>query len=124
MPAYATAADLSAWVAVDADIPDDAARMLTRASMLVDQYVRSSYDVDAAGAATDADVAAALRDATCAVVEGWIEAGEENDLDGLAGTQMGVPGYSGPRAVALAPRAYRLLAQAGLTQLSDTSAAW
>lgn len=124
MAAYATTADLSAWVSVDADIPADADRMLARASTLVDQYVRSSYAVDDAGTATDADVAAALRDATCAVVEGWLEAGEENDLDGLAGTQMGVPGYSGSRAVELPPRAYRLLSQAGLTQPSDTSVYW
>jgi hypothetical protein len=121
---YATTTDLTAWLPSDAEVPSDADRLLARASTLVDQTVRYPYAVDAGGAATDAAVSDALRDATCAIVEGWLEAGEENDLDGLAGTQMSVPGYSGARAVTLPPRAYRALSQAGLLQPADTVVCW
>lgn len=95
--------------------PDDALRLLTRASELVDGAVRQPYDVNSTtGIATDADLAAALRDATCAQVEQWVEVGEENAVDGLAGTARAVGG--GVRAPELAPRAVRILSNAGLIQ--------
>lgn len=109
MTGHATEQDLTAWLPTGVDI-DEPARLLDRASVLVDQYVRAPYDP------ADEATLQALSDATCATVEAWIETGEENDLDGLAGTQMSVPGYSGHRAVALPPRAYRALSQAGLIQ--------
>lgn len=112
MTVHATEADLTAWLPTDADVPDPD-RLLDRASVLVDQYVRAPYRPG------DPTVTDALRDATCAVVEAWLETGEENDLDGLAGTQMSVPGYSGRRALTLPPRAYRALSQAGLIQPVD-----
>lgn len=120
---FATAAELDAWLPTGT-VANDAERMLARATALVAQQLRYPYAVDAGGAATDAMVIDALRDATCAVVEAWIEAGEANDLDGLAGTQMSVPGYSGPRAVSFPPRAYRALSQAGLMQPNDQSVCW
>lgn len=94
--------------------PDDALRQLTRASELIDGAVRQPYDVDTDGAATDVDVAAALRDATCAQVEQWVEVDEANAIDGLAGTARAVGG--GVRAPELAPRAVRILSNAGLIQ--------
>ena len=111
--AYASADDLAAWLP-SGTIVTDAARMLARASELVDETVRTPFDVDDDKMPTDADVAAALRDATCAVVEGWLEVGEANDIDGLAGTQISTGGYSGLRGPMLPPRAARILRNAGL----------
>lgn len=112
--AYATSAQLAAYLK-GGTVPDDAARLLARASELIDATVRASFSVDTdTSLPTDADVAAALRDATCAVVEAWLEVGEDNDVDGLAGAQIAVQGYSGPRAPTVPPRAARLLATAGL----------
>lgn len=95
---------------------DECERVLERASELVDEITgRPFYEVDAAtGNATDETVAAALRAATCAVVEQWLEVGEENDVDGLAGDTISVPGFSGHRAPAVSRRVLRLLRPAGL----------
>lgn len=80
--AYATAAELSAYTGIaEADLPADVARQLERASEAVDAaLVASIYDVDANGDPTDAGHIAAVRDATCAVVEAWIVTGDEHDL--------------------------------------------
>lgn len=93
---------------------DEADRLLLRASELIDGAVRQPYDTDDDGLATDSDVAAALRDATCAQVEQWVEVDEANAIDGLAGTQRALGG--GVRAPELAPRARRILLNAGLVQ--------
>ncbi len=111
--AYATVAQLTAWLPSGTSV-SDADRQLLRASELIDEHVRTAYTVDSSGIPTDADVAAALSDATCAVVEAWLEVGEENDVDGLAGTQISTGGYSGKRAPELPPRARRLLRNSGL----------
>lgn len=116
---HATVDDLTGWLPPGV-FPDDAARLLARASSLVDHWCRAIYVTDpVTGLALESAVADALRDATCAQVEAWIEVGEENDLDGLAGGSVSIPGYSGSRAPELAPRAWRALADAGLTATSD-----
>jgi hypothetical protein len=92
----------------------EAERLLVRASELVDDHVRASYAVDDDDLPTDADVAGALRDAACAQYEAWLEVGEANAIDGLAGAQIAVEGYSGPRAPVLAPRARQFLRRYGL----------
>lgn len=98
--------------------PDDLDRLLRRASELVDHYTYRPYEVDDDGLAVDTEVAEALRRATCAQVEQWIEVGEENSVDGLAGTARATgPGL---RAPALAPRAYQALASIGLTKVDPT----
>jgi hypothetical protein len=107
--AAASAAIVSAWT------DDEVTRWLERASDVVDELTcRASFDCDEFGNATDPDLAAALSTATCAVVEQWLEVGEENDVDGLAGTQVSVTGFSGMRAPAVGPRALRPLRRAGL----------
>lgn len=117
---HATAEELTDWLSVDLDVDEDeVTRLLARASRKVDHWARAGYATDDEGVATDAIVRQALSDATCAQVEQWIEVGEENDVDGLAGTQISVTGYSGTRAPALAPRAYEALAEIGLTQPSQ-----
>lgn len=113
---HATEADLTTYLAGET-VPG-VARLLERASELVDYWVRTPYQVDAQGVAVDADTAEALRKATCAQIEQWIEVGEANDIDGLARTQHSTAGYSGLRPPPLAPRAHRILANAGLFNLS------
>lgn len=112
--AYATTAEVLAWLPSTETPATDLARLILRASALVDANVRAMYDTDTNGAPTDADVAAALRDAVCAQIEAWQEVGEVNSIDGLAGSQIAVDGYSGPRAPDLAPRARNALKVAGL----------
>lgn len=107
MTAYATASDYIAYAGGVA--PSDVARLLDRASDLIDSVVTLAYDTDPVTILpTDATLAAALKVAACAQVEFWIEVGEGNDIDGLAGTQVvagGAAGYAGKRAPRLAPRA-------------------
>lgn len=124
MPAaYASEAELTAWLPAGTSV-DDAARLLARASTRIDGVVTAPFDVDPnTDLPTDTDVAAALRDATCAQVEQWLEVGEENDIDGLAGTEVSVQGYSGKRAPKVAPRAFDILQQAGLLTISTASTA-
>lgn len=110
---YATPTQLAAFLGAT-PAPADAARMLVRASELIDNTVLASFDLGDDELPTDETTAAVLADATCAVVEAWAEVGEENDIDGLAGSQISVQGYSGPRAPTLPPRAARILANAGM----------
>ena len=113
---YATHQDLVDWlpssIQVDAG---ESARLRARASTLIDRAVLARYELDdVTGLPTDASIAKALSDATCAQLEQWFEVGEENDIDGLAGTQISVTGYSGKRAPRLAPRAADILVVNGL----------
>lgn len=115
---YATDADLTAWLPAGTVVAD-AARLLLRASEVVDAAVRAPFTVvTATQLPVDSTVAAALRDATCAQVEQWVEVGEENDIDGLAGRPVQIGGLSSDRAPELAPRAHRILLNAGLLTLN------
>lgn len=113
MDAYASEADLTAWLP-SGTVVADAERLLRRASELLDDTVRLPFAADSDGIPTDTEIAAALRDACCAQVEQWLEVGEANDVDGRAGTHVAVAGFSGVRAPKLAPRAARILRNAGL----------
>ena len=124
MTAYATQAELISFLPEGTAVPD-AARLLARASELLDATVLAPFAIDTVTLLpTDTDVAAAMRDACCAVVEAWLEVGEENDVDGLAGTQIAVTGYTGPRAPSLAPRAFRILQNAGLMTVGSTASSF
>jgi hypothetical protein len=112
---YAETSDLEAWLGSSRSAPSDAERLLTRASDLIDSIVVATFAVDATTKLpTNTDTAAALRDACCAMVEFWLEVGETNDIDGLAGTPVSAGGYSGMRAPANSVRALRILRGAGL----------
>lgn len=113
--AYATDAHLTAWLPIGT-VVDEPARLLARASELLDGHVLATYTVDdVTGLPTDSDVAAALRDATCAQVEFWLEVGEEHDVANMAGRQVSIGHFSIDRLPdELAARARRLLANAGL----------
>lgn len=111
--AYATSDELASYLGTAA--PSGADRLLARATELIDGIVCAWFAVDdATGLPSDADVAATLRDAVCAVVEQWLEVGESNDVDGLAGSQVGIGTYTGRRAPQIPPRAVRILKRRGL----------
>lgn len=114
MKAYATDAEYLVFTGLTT-APDDIDRLLMRASELIDNTVTVAFAVDDTDQLpTDTDVADAMRDAACAQVEFWSEVGEGNDIDGLAGTKVSAGSYSGDRAPVIAPRASRLLQNAGL----------
>lgn len=116
--AYATDSQLDAWLPDGVTAPTDTDRQLVRASELIDSTVRQPFTLDDDGLPTDPDIASVLADAVCAQVEQWIEVGVDNDIDGLAGQQVSVAGFSGKRAPELCPRAYRILKVAGLLAVS------
>jgi hypothetical protein len=74
---YATTADLAHYL--EAAPPADARRKLRRASRRVANYIRLAVYAadDVTGMPTDATIIAAVRDATCAQVEWWMETGDE-----------------------------------------------
>ncbi len=109
---FASRADLASWLGADA--PAQAERLLERAAELLDERVTVPFDVDTATQLpTDADVAAALRDASCAQVEYWLELGEEVDIIGQRG-RIVVSGFQGEAPGRLAPRAKTILARESL----------
>jgi hypothetical protein len=122
--AYATRADLAAWVGSSQTLPDttEQDRLLERASTIVDGLlVAAVYDVDSDGNPIDTDVAAALSDATCAQVEWWLESGDELGASAswasvsIGSVRLGGgQGESGASAPAAAPRATSRLQLAGL----------
>jgi hypothetical protein len=125
---YATPAELANWLPAEKleEVGEgDADRLLARATDLIDSKVVFPYRVDdMTKLPVDAGVAAAMRDACCAQVEFWIEVGEENDIDGLAGTPVNVAGYSGRRPPTLGPRALQILRNAGLFAPYDGTVNW
>lgn len=124
---YATAEDLAGWLPAEKmeEVRGNADRLLRRATELIDDHVTYPYRVDdTTKLPTDTTIAGVMRDACCAQVEFWIEVGEENDIDGLAGTQVAVAGYSGPRPPLLGPRTRRILGDAGMFSLVDDTVTW
>lgn len=115
---FATKDDLTEWLpeGVAWEPEADTDRVLKRASEVVADAVTSGYTVDDAGNPRVATVRDALRDATCAQVEQWLEVGEENDIAGLApDASTHVGGLSLSRLpTILAPRAHRILRAEGL----------
>lgn len=109
--AYATVSECATFAGM-ADARIDS-RIMTRASELIDDYTRTAlYDTDDDGFPTDATIAAAFRDATCAQVEFWMAGDEEDDVLG-APDLVALSGLSA-KGRTLAPRAARLLRNAGL----------
>lgn len=106
---YATRSDLAQYLAVpEPELPQQADRLLARASEDIAFFTMGRLDTDLP-AHQDA-----ARQATCAQVEFFLEAGEGI---GPAVTQRTVGRVSESYASAspqLAPRAHRILAQAGL----------
>lgn len=111
MKAYANAADLTAWLGATA--PADADRLLARASAVVEERVLTGYTADADGNPVDTDLQAWLRDAACAQVEFWMLVTEQHDIAGIGGN-LSVEGMSHALPGTCAPRALRILDEAGL----------
>jgi hypothetical protein len=116
MAAHATIDELENYIGTTA--PDDADRLLQRASELVDTRVFGFYEIDSVtDLPADARVREALRDATCAQVEWWLATGDEKE----ATARFAFPGIgslnlrtTGRR---IAPRAADHLRLAGLLQV-------
>jgi hypothetical protein len=122
---YATTGQLADYTGEDP--PADARKLLRRASRKVDQLlITAHYAVDEDGMPTDADVAAAMAEATCAQVEWWGETGDTagtGAVAALAGSQIGTVKLAGGNSAAgggsgsieYAPDAVAALRLAGLT---------
>lgn len=74
---YAGAADYQGYTGQTP--PSDVEAKLARASTMLDSRVLRAYryDVDTTGMPTAAVVLAAFKDATCALVQWWVETGDE-----------------------------------------------
>ena len=114
--AYATTAQLAEYLGVQvADLPDDADRLLDRASELIDYYTLFRIDED------DNDQTEAARQATMAQYEWWAEIGDELGIMSEI-MQMSIGSFStqlktgGNREMSqVAPRAKQYLLKEGLT---------
>jgi hypothetical protein len=126
---YATLGDLASYLGEDP--PDGAAKLLVRASRRVDSaLIGAVYDVDDDDLPTDADVAAALRDAVCAQVEWWDEVGDTTGTGaggawsdvtiGKVKLTAGTSASAGtpPGRMRIAPSAIEILQTAGLMPIS------
>lgn len=81
--AYATTEDLEAYLGDGVTLPGNAATLLDRASVYVDDIlIGAFYQVDGDGNPTDPDVAEALKQATCAQVQYWSETGNASGVEG------------------------------------------
>ena len=110
MTVYASEAELETYLGEDA--PPKAAKLLRDASSLIDSIIVGGYIVT--GGVIETKAKDALRDATCAQVEWWVEAGDPSDsmhkFDSVStGSFSATP--SGRR---LAPRAADHLFNGGL----------
>lgn len=110
--AYASEADLAEYLGVgESQLPDDAERLLERASELVDYLTLGRINT------ANAEHAEAAKKATCAQVESWLETEEVGEKQGAVkrftiGRFSMDFGDSGVPTVA--PRARRYLLLAGL----------
>lgn len=133
---YAVDADLTEWTG-GAPNPANVVALLRSASMLVrSATIASLYGTDTTGLPSDATVAEAFRDATCAQVVAWTAAGVDptgagiNTTTPVRGKKLGsgsveydtaasssVIAFQAKRAAAstLCPEAYMILQQAGIT---------
>ncbi|MEU3710491.1 hypothetical protein [Streptomyces catenulae] len=121
---YAAREQLAAYLGTA--LPDDAERLLARASEDIDAALLTAiYRTDEMGYPVEARIRAALASAVCAEVEYWLATGEDGtgtgeQWDAVSIGPVSLSGRSSPPAppvvngVELAPRAYRALHMAGL----------
>ncbi|MFM9368142.1 hypothetical protein [Streptomyces sp. Da 82-17] len=121
---YATRDQLVAYLATN--VPNDAERLIARASEDVDAALLSAvYATDEMGYPAEARIRAALASAVCAQVEYCLATGEDGTgtaevWDSVSIGPVSLSGRSSPpsppmvNSVELAPRAYRTLRTAGL----------
>lgn len=107
MPYYATTKDLQDYLGATTALPQDAARLLARASEDVEACLTADPNLE------NLEVAAVLRQATCAQIELWMHTDESHAILGAQGLQK-IGDLEFRAAPQLAPRAKRLLLRAGL----------
>ncbi len=120
--AYAVEADLEAFLPASVGPVADAARLLERAAELLDDTVRRPFAVDSVTKLpTDPDIAEAMKQASCAIIEYWLLGpGEEHDVEGMHGRRVSIGHLSVNQLPdELAPRAVRILHTAGMLSSSD-----
>ncbi len=111
--AYANVSELEEYTGQDA--PDDAERLLERASELIDYYTLNNIDED------DSDHMEAAQKAVCAQVEYWEELGDEHGIMVML-RQISIGSFSATagqqdgqsQIPELAPRAQQALFMKGL----------
>ena len=97
---YATTADLAAQPWALSPMPANASRLIARASQLVREATKAAvYDVDPAGKPAEADILAGFRDAVCAQVVTWAEAGIDPAQAGAGQSGVVASKSYGPRSV-------------------------
>jgi len=112
--AYATTSQLADWLGESATaLPDDAARLLERASETVEGYCYAGYAADRDGNPTDPDERAFLADAACAQVEFWMLVSEQHGVAGVTTGTLSAGGISHDMPGELAPRARQALDRGG-----------
>jgi hypothetical protein len=121
---YATLDELAAYLG--APVPDDAERLLVRASEDIDAaLITAVYVIDECGYPAAARIRAALTNAVCAQVEYWLATGQDGTgagelWDSVSIGPVSLSGRTAPATppvvggVELAPRAYRTLHRARL----------
>lgn len=117
IPAFATTADLEAFLGVDYTVPADADRIIQRASELVAHRtigLATAYWHTPTLEDPHDQYTEGLRDATCAQVEFWLEVGEEHDIVGLTGSVNSGKFSLSHLPQRLGPRARAFLIDAGL----------
>lgn len=115
MAPHATLAQLETYLG---EVPPaSGARLLQRATELIDTHVFGYYEIDSVTELpTETKVIEALRDATCAQVEWWLATGDEKE----ATSRFKHPGIGSLNLVStgrrIAPRAVDHLKSAGLLE--------
>lgn len=132
---YATAENLTTWTGGAA--PANVTQLLRSASLLVRESTKTAvYGTDETGLPSDATIADAFKDATCAQVASWVAAGVDPSGAGVStaapvrGKRLGsgsveydtavsgsVTAFQAKRAAAvtICPEAFMILQQAGIT---------
>ena len=122
---YATTSDYVDLVMDGEAAPPELTRgMLVAASRRIDRaLIGAVYAQDEHGVPTDCDIADALRAATCAQVEDWIESGDlgigtavmtDGQIGSVRFTRATTGAGANPAGVDVAPKAGDILAAAGL----------
>jgi hypothetical protein len=114
MTTYATAVQLEDYLGTA--VPDDAERLLQRASELIESFFLGPYDVDdVTGFPSDERIAGEVAKAACAQVEYWLQTGDEADvLTGRTSVSFNGAMFMSGKGRRLAPRAADALGRAGL----------
>lgn len=109
---YATTEQLAEYLHInEGDLPDNAERLLERASELIDYYTLNNIDEE------NTDHMKSAKKATCAQYEWWAETGDEFGLMGkVSSMSVGSFSYSAARnsLPKLSPRAQHYLFLEGL----------